>query len=367
MPAEAQHKTPVGDRDSAEGLIKLDVAVEDANGKPVPGLELADFNLLENGRTQSIISFQAFDGREAQTEPPVKIILLIDTLGLPVDLARRERDAVETYLRKDGGHLAHPITVFLLSETGLWTVQHPSRDGNTLAGDIEHSRLTVVRYNRGWRNGSVPAAGDLKDTPSESALKALGQIAADERTRPGRKLLLWIGPGWGIGTGTYAEAQAGSPVWQTFDAAWWFSTLLREARLALYSFTVGETDPSSLSTAPDSNPALAQRQIYKGYLDGVRNPHKASFMNLYRKVLAIQSGGRVLDEGFDLMQEIESCVRDAGPFYRISFDPFPADHPNEYHDLNVLVDRPAAIARTNTGFYDQPYYSIDQIPPPTSV
>ena len=367
VPAEVQHTASVATRDNAEGLIKLDVTVADAAGKAVPGLELADFNLLENGRTQRIISFQAFDGREAQTEPPVKIILLIDTLDLPVDLARRERDAVETYLRKDGGHLAHPITVFLLSETGLWTVQHPSGDGNILAREIEHSDLTVVRYNRGWRKGTVPATGDFKDTPSESALKALGQIATDERRRPGRKLLLWVGPGWGIGSGASAEAKAGSPIWQTFDAVWWFSTLLREARLALYSFTVGEIDPSSLSTAPDSNPALAQRQIYKGYLDGVRNPHKANFMNLYRKVLAVQSGGRVLNEGFDLVQEIESCVRDAGPFYRISFDPFPADNPNEYRDLKVMIDRPGVIARTNTGFYDQPYYSIDQIPPPMSV
>jgi hypothetical protein len=136
VPAEAQHTASIVARDNAEGLIKLDVTVADATGKPVPGLELTDFNLLENGREQSIISFQAFDGREVQTDPPVKIILLIDTLDLPVDLARRERDAVETYLRKDGGHLAHPVTLFILSETGLWTVQHPSGDGNILAREI---------------------------------------------------------------------------------------------------------------------------------------------------------------------------------------------------------------------------------------
>ena len=119
----------------------------------------------------------------------------------------------------------------------------------------------------------------MKPTPSDAALKALGQIATDERTRPGRKLLLWIGPGWGIGSGAYADAVQGSP--PPFDAVWWFSTLLREAHLVLYSFTVGETDPRA--------------QLYKAYLDGVKIPRKASFMNLYRKVLAVQSGGRVLD------------------------------------------------------------------------
>lgn len=65
-PADAQH-TAVSEvaRDSAEGLIKLDVMVADASGKPVPDLKRADFNLLEDGDAQNIISFQAFDGREA--------------------------------------------------------------------------------------------------------------------------------------------------------------------------------------------------------------------------------------------------------------------------------------------------------------
>ena len=129
--------------------------------------------------------------------------------------------------------------------------------------------------------------------------------------------------------------------------------MLREAHLVLYSFTVGETDPRA--------------QLYKAYLDGVKIPRKASFMNVYRKVLAVQSGGRVMDSNADLLKEIESCVRDAGPFYRISFDPQPADHPSEYHDLKVVVNRPGLIARTNTGYYDQPYYSVDPIPPPKRV
>lgn len=364
--APDQPRTSATARDRAEGLIKLDVVVTDADGKPVPGLDRADLSLLENGRAQKIVSFEAFDGRGAGTEPPVKIILLIDTVELPVDLARNERLAVESYLRHDGGRLAHPVSVFLLADTGLWTVTHESGDGNGLARQIERNDFRLVRGNVGAERGLVPAG--LKDTASDSALKALGQIATGERTRPGRKLLLWVGPGWGIGSGAYAEAtrgpasafsaaprapaaERGSP--PVFGAVWWFSALLREAHLVLYSFTVGETNPGGL--------------LYRAYLDGVRVPHKASFMNVYRKVLAIQSGGRVMEEGLDLVKQIESCVQDAGYFYRISFDPFPADRTEEFHDLKVVVDRPGLTARTNTGYYDQPYYSVDPIPAPTRV
>jgi hypothetical protein len=65
--------------------------------------------------------------------------------------------------------------------------------------------------------------------------------------------------------------------------------VLREARIALYSFSVRETDQHS--------------DFYLGYLHGVEPVQKASFMNLYRKVLAVQSGGRVLDSTHDLASE----------------------------------------------------------------
>ncbi len=313
------------ERDRAEGLIKLDVVVTDAGGKPVSGLESADFSLLEEGQPQRILSFQAFTGRGAGLEPPVKIILLIDTIELPVNLASEERNSVESYLRTNGGHLAHPVSLFLLSDTGLWTVTHPSQDGQVLAREIERNEFMRVRANVGWQRGALSSSMELKDPAAESALKALAQISAEERTRPGRKLLLWIGPGWGIGSGAYAEAKPGSP--PVFNAVCWFSALLREAHLALYSFTVGEG-------------ANSQGELYKDYLDGVRLPRKASFMNLYRKVLAVQSGGSVVDDSSDLVTQIQRCVQETGYFYRISFDPFRADHPDEYHDLKVEVNQP---------------------------
>ena len=49
-------------RDRPEGLIKLDVMVTDAAGKPAVGLNASDFRLLEDGREQKILSFDAFNG-----------------------------------------------------------------------------------------------------------------------------------------------------------------------------------------------------------------------------------------------------------------------------------------------------------------
>jgi hypothetical protein len=193
-----------------------------------------------------------------------------------------------------------------------------------------------------------------------SALKALGDIATMERQRPGRKLLIWVGPGWGVGSGAYSDSTG--PRQNTFDTIEWFSTLLREARIALYSFSVGETNADGRSLN------------YLAFLSGVKSVQQATFMHLNRKVLAVQTGGRVLEPSEDLtggpvaaltdfkpnanlVLQINSCVQEADTFYTLSFDPSHADRPDEYHDLKVQVDTPGLTARTTTGYYDQPYYS----------
>lgn len=334
-----------GARDRAEGLIKLDVTVTDSSGRPAAGLNAKNFRLLEDGREQRVLSFDAFTGSALGAEPPVKVILLLDTLQVPADLARDERNAVESFLRKDQGHLARPVSVFELTDSGLWTASHPATDGNVLAHEIEHNELTLIRSNAGWHSST----GQFT-SPVEMALKALGQITTDVRRRPGRKLLLWIGPGWGIGTGDAGNMKKESDLFGTIT---WFSDLLREAHLVLYSFAVGGTDHHG--------------QLYEEYLAGASSANKANLMQLNRNVLAVQSGGRVIEGRFDIEREIENCVRDDGPYYRISFDPFRAERLNEYHSLKVEVDEPGLSARTSTGYYDQPYYSTDQIPPPKRV
>lgn len=318
--------------DPGVGLIKLDVLVTDTSGASIPGLRSTDFTLLENGSPNRILSFHP-----SEPEPPVEVIMVIDTLQIPVGLASIERTAVEAFLRRNGGRLAQPVSIFTMLDTGLWQVAEPSTNGNVLATQVAHNGEVALTYKfRG-----------LASPPSLDALQALGAIATAERRKPGRKLLLWVGAGSGLGSGVYSEASG--PRDDTFYTICWFSTLLREARMALYSFSVGETDPI---------------QLYKSYLNGVESVRDASFMDLSRKVLAVQSGGRVLDRSSDLLKQIESCVKEAGAFYTLSFDPAPADHPDEYHRLKIEVSKPGLSARTNTGYYDQPFYS-DQPNPGT--
>jgi VWFA-related protein len=337
------HDTP----GKADGLIHLDVLVTDESGKPVTGLGATDFTLFDNGQAQKILSFQGFNGLSAKPDPPVEVILLVDTLG-PTDLALRTVGEVAKILRQNAGLLPRPTSVFGISENGLWTVAHSSNDGAAIAEDLIHNRQKFLVDYSSRRNlrGEPLDSLVFRDPPFMSALKAVAYIAAEERRKPGRKLLLWIGPGCGIGSGAYPGNSSEGQ--KTFDLIFWFSTLLREARIEISTFSVGESDPRSL--------------LYKEYLNGVKTVHQASLMYLYKNVLAVESGGKVLETSEDLVKQMDDCVRQANAFYTLSFNPAPAAHKDEFHDLTVKLSRPGLTARTNTGYYDQPYYS-DQTNP----
>ena len=138
-----------------EGLIKIDVLVTDSSGKPVPGLHSNDFALLENGQPNRIVSFQASDGVSAQPESPVEVILVIDMLQLPINLIMMEQSSVEAFLRKDDGHLAEPVRILTLEESGLWQVADASRDGKALAAQVAHNTQfhLIHRFGAGGNQG----------------------------------------------------------------------------------------------------------------------------------------------------------------------------------------------------------------------
>ncbi len=309
--------------DDGKGLIHLDVSVTDGNGEPAPGLNREDFELMDEGRPQKILSLHAFSGQSARPNPPVQIILFIDAFKMSNERASRAQLGIEQYLRQNGGHLAQPASIFGLSEDSFWTIaHHDSTDGNSLASDLAYRKRVVL--------GRQP-----------DALHALAFIAAGQRRNRGRKVLLWIGPGCGTGTGVFpANRTLGQ---KTFNPIYWFATLFREARLSIDELSVDQ-----------GGPCLSE---YQQYLSGVRTVQDANERFLYKKVLAIESGGGVVDEGRDLTAEMNRCVQRAANFYTLSFDPPVALQSHDYHSLQVRVDRPGFVARTNSGYYDEPFYS----------
>jgi VWFA-related protein len=119
---------------------------------------------------------------------------------------------------------------------------------------------------------------------------------------------------------------------------------MMHARLTLYSI-----DPLGLADAVGY-----RTTIYKEFLKGVKSPRDAQIGDLSLQALAVESGGRVLNSGNDIAGEIAECVNDASSYYVLTFEAPPADGPNEYHKLDVKVEKPGLTALTRTGYYAQP-------------
>ena len=135
---------------------------------------------------------------------------------------------------------------------------HDLTDGNSLASDLSYRQQIVL-------------------SRQPDALRALAYIAAGQRRKRGRKVLLWIGPGCGVGTGVFpANRTLGQ---KTFNPIYWFATLFREARLSIDELSVDQ-----------AGPCLSE---YQQYLSGMRTVRDANERFLYKKVLAIESGGSV--------------------------------------------------------------------------
>lgn len=335
--------------DDWEGRIKLDVVVADQSGKPVSGLEGADFSLFDNGRPAKIVSFSAFDGTRAMPDPPVEVILVIDAANHPADDVSDVQHGIGKFLSQNGGQLAQRVSIYRLSDDGLAGTPKPCTDGNALAQQLTQKnglrdiRLDSADYNQ---ESSMAAPSPSYRNPSfhrQSAIRTLGSIVLEERRKPGRKLLFWVGYGgawdddYGRGPGPSFREDA------RFEWITEFSTRLREARITMFAVSFWQS--------PD------KRFPYQDFLQGVASVGQARAHTLGLAVLATQSGGRVLEEpDNDLARLISQCVAEASSFYTISFDAPRTNQPDEYHDLKVEVDKPGLVARTDSGYYDQPVY-----------
>jgi VWFA-related protein len=328
-----------------EGLIHLDVAATDREGKPFSGLAAKDFTLMDNGVPQKIVSFAESNQTTDENERLTEVVLVLDEVNLsPVQLELVKNESIK-FLRQNGGHLSQPASIYWFTTSGLYATATPTTDGNALAEDVAHhgSPRTVWAIPRS-RDPFVTAESE-RYARWDRSLRAVYSIAIERRSDPGRKLLLWMGFGWPVARGQVEHKDT------AFSSLVELSMRIREARMVISEVTA-RTKPL----------AFDFKATYLDYLVGIRTPSDLEergldpYSHFALPVLAIQSGGLVLDELSDISRSIEHCVEDARVFYTMSFDPPTAALPDEYHDLKVQIGAPGLTARTNIGYYDQPVF-----------
>ena len=339
--------------DPAQGLIRVDVAVNDASGKPVSGLSEEDFALLDNDKSQKIVTFQSSEDAGARDNRAPEVILLIDEMNMLPAVRNGERQLSEadheaqTFLRANGGALQNPTILYRLTADRLFATFNATKDGNALAEELDHP----LNQREIWSQGSL--GDDIKHINNGGkvswkithSLLALGTIAIEERRRPGRKNLFWIGNGWQI-EDRRAEGLS--------DLSTELLTRMREAQISLWGLSEWPLYDIYGNAVP------VKDYVYKQYLEGLKS-NSTDFAYLSLPVMARQSGGSVLLVSHNLAAKMSECVKNGDPFYSITFDPPRTETVDERHHLSMQIDKPGQKANVFEVYFDQPVF-YDQPP-----
>ena len=315
--------------------IHLDVVVTPKSGPPVSGLVLQDFTVLDNGMPQ-FIDLKAVDGRQA----PIEVILLIDAVNMGSREVAVTREEIDKFLTANGGRLAHPTEVVVLTEKGLQIQEGFTQDGSAISAALSH--YTVPMHNIG---SGAPDRFQI-------SFQGFAALVTQQRERPGRKMIIWVSPGWP----PLRDQVRDSLQEHLFGNVGELWRQLREGRITVYSI-----DPSAIV---DLQPGLTtgltspvRPSEENSYADNAGRPVAMHSIDLTLPVIAVQTGGLALYPGNDIASDLQRCMADADAYYEISFEPAIADPPNAFHRLEIRIAKPGLIGRTRQGYYWQPSHA----------
>jgi VWFA-related protein len=331
-PAEQSPAAPAQNVEAAPDASRtmtIHVLVSDIHGNPVEGLQESDFTLLDNKQPQKLLGFRA-NGAAVLKSDPVHVVIVVDMINVDLITVAREREEVGAYLKANGGELLNPTSIAVIADSGVKAAPDSTQDGNTLLAAFNQTQSEIRDIGR--------SAGFWGATERlQKSLQELDQLIQYEGQRPGRKLVLFVSPGWPLLMGAGEQSDMKQRAW-VFSSVEHFTNSLREANIALYCidpFDLGRTNPFE----------------YQGYLKAISAPKDATYPALGLQVLATHTGGQVLIKGRDIAGSLKAAIRDASAGYDLTFAPIPGDRANEYHALEVRVDKPNVKVRTTSGYY----------------
>lgn len=312
--------------------MTFDVSVTDKAGKPVTGLTQNNFTVLDNGKSTPVLSFAGYDLPAAAA--PESVFIVIDDANTDAEDLIVARQQIGKFLTMHEGRLPVPVSLMLLTDFRLRQIAPASQDGNQL-------RTALDKFPGLLRQMPIGGVYHAEDRFNLS-LRALLILSALETKTPGRKLVIWISPGW------WSFDNPWVMIFNQQEKASYHMIMTMSRALRLAHITLDAVDPLGME---DAN--AVHTYLWQSYLKPVTQWQKAQPADLALQVLAAQSGGRVLWGGNNVAQEIDSCMQDAQSWYSVTFAA-PKARPDSWHGISVKVDKPGLRVRAPNGYY---YYS----------
>ena len=325
---------PITTLKASTHVVVLDVVVTDKAGHPVAGLTKDDFTLREDGKPQSIRSFEAVTAGQPLSASTPHTILLVDEMNTEFTDMAFVRYSVNKLLTRSS-RLSEPTALYVLTNSGIKILANYTRDPQMLETALkQHAAVLPWRLHRGFYS-----AVDRINL----SLTALQQIAMANAGAPGRKNIVWISPGFPIFS---ALNLSGGNRQKIFDAIRKLSDELLKARISVYSI-----DPRGVYGVSNGL-SFTNNTQFAAYVNALSSANQAAFGDLAIQTLAVQTGGRALYGRNDVDAEIATTLADAATYYTLSYTPTNRDYNGKFRKvLLTLPGDPGYAIRTRDGYY----------------
>jgi VWFA-related protein len=395
-------------------MVMLDVLVKDRSGHSVPNLKAADFIILEEGKPQSIATFNAVDRRaqsafeqpglpehvytnrpEYHMPPGPLTVIVLDILNTKAQDQSYARGKLLKYI---AGELKpdEPIAIYTLgnsltllqdftSEPELLKIAieavNPKTSMELQMADVE-KRLPRIHESGGTspvtRARIMSTVNSLREFYNEQAefelevrisktLAAFRMISRAVAGHPGRKNLMWVSGAFPLTiTKTSVQYRADlsdpnrvEPMSQTSssysaeDSFRQTIALLAEAQVSVYPVDARGLVGSIVSDTSDSMvDPTGQFLTGADYAAAITNSSSKLLEDQQTmSKLAEETGGFVFKNRNDIDAAVPAVLADSGSYYEIGY--YPANHNwnGAFRKIEVHVDRTDTDVRYRRGYF----------------
>ena len=368
---------------SGVDLVTTDVVVRDAQGQFISDLKIGDFQVLEDGVPQKLVSFsmthggRTFNITSTPSAPGIEGILtpearpsndasgrvffvLVDDFHLNF----RDTARVRQLFKQISDELIHEGDLFGVVSTGTSSIAiNPTYDRRRLdeaAKKLAGGALTSTDIVSGPQGSQGPA--EVRHRAHVAFSTARDIVAQLEQVHDRRKALIYISNGYDLDPYARTRAKTGAdrygslredvenadpddparrPQGNQFAFADLVSELAEVTRAAVRAnTTIFTLDPRGLVAGPDLDENVDRME----YLDMVRTQHDSL------RVLAELTGGVAGVNRNDLVGVLKRIDQETSDYYLIGYESSNPDPTRRRRTIEVKVTRPGATVWHRPGY-----------------
>lgn len=381
--------------------VEVDALVTDAQGNFVRDLTADDFEVLEDGRSQSIVNFslvdipvERFDGplpsREpiepdiATNEAPFTgrvYVMLLDDLHIDVTRSERVRVAARQFIQRNLG--ANDLMAVVHTGAAAETAQEFTNSRRRLLASVDAFVGRKLPSATVTRNDEFQRLGGLRGLPlpdvitdpieversyaARNTLEALQRVAEwFGSVRGRRKTILFVSEGidYDITDVIRGSLDRMSPALQVSDDIREAVAITARSNVSIYSIdprglttllddTIGVPLFADLVTPPEPDPDVVLPDQDPSIAAGIGTS------SLRQELMLSQDNLRTLSEetnGFaainrnDFTDVFDRIVRDNSTYYVLAYYPPSPRRDGRFHAIEVRVKRPGLTVRSRRGY-----------------